>query len=217
MKQIVALAFTQKLNALQQSKACSRNQIYLFLSPAINLFKSSLVISLSRTTRSLRKLIVGFYRSGGCCEEILVPVKIASSDREIKNTKTMDLFSFRTSGQAEGSMSIPNFLSIHIGKFRLSLLGVIKGGMGIRWFDKPSVFKKPPLGFDTQATRPAKHRCKGQISLPLSTQLVLFDLKKSNLETPLSPSPFTLLGWASLDAPTPNKLLVGIVELSLEK
>lgn len=34
-------------------------------------------------------------------------------------------------------MSIPNFLSIHIGKFRLSLLGVIKGGMGIRWFDKP--------------------------------------------------------------------------------
>lgn len=33
-------------------------------------------------------------------------------------------------------MSIPNFLSIHIGKFRLSLLGVIKGGMGIRWFDK---------------------------------------------------------------------------------
>lgn len=34
-------------------------------------------------------------------------------------------------------MSIPNFLSIHIGKLRLSLLGVIKGGMGIRWFDKP--------------------------------------------------------------------------------
>lgn len=34
-------------------------------------------------------------------------------------------------------MSIPNFLSIHIGKFRLSLLGVLKGGMGIRWFDKP--------------------------------------------------------------------------------
>lgn len=31
----------------------------------------------------------------------------------------------------------PNFLSIHIGKFRLYLLGVIKGGMGIRWFDKP--------------------------------------------------------------------------------
>ena len=26
-----------------------------------------------------------------------------------------------------------------------------------------------------------------------------------------------LLGWASLDAPTHNKLLVGIVELSLEK
>lgn len=42
------------------------------------------MISLSRTTRSLRKLIVGFYRSGSCCEEILVPVKIASNDREIK-------------------------------------------------------------------------------------------------------------------------------------
>lgn len=42
------------------------------------------MISLSRTTRSLRKLIVGFYRSGGCCEEILVPVKIASNDREKK-------------------------------------------------------------------------------------------------------------------------------------
>ncbi len=50
------------------------------------------MISLSRTTRSLRKLIVGFYRSGGCSEEILVPVKIASSDREIRNTKTIDLF-----------------------------------------------------------------------------------------------------------------------------
>lgn len=34
-------------------------------------------------------------------------------------------------------MSIPNFLSIHMGKWRLSLLGVIKGGMGIGWFDKP--------------------------------------------------------------------------------
>jgi len=45
------------------------------------------VSSLSRTNQSLRKLLVGFYRSGGCCEEILVPVKIASSDREIKNTK----------------------------------------------------------------------------------------------------------------------------------
>jgi len=50
------------------------------------------VISLSRTTRSLRKLIVGFYRSGGCCEEILVPVKIASNDREIKNTKNIAIF-----------------------------------------------------------------------------------------------------------------------------
>uniref|UniRef100_A0A6N2NJ21 Cytochrome c assembly protein domain-containing protein n=1 Tax=Salix viminalis TaxID=40686 RepID=A0A6N2NJ21_SALVM len=40
----------------------------------------------------LRKLIVGFYRSESCCEEILVPVKIAS---------------------------------------------IIKGGIGIRWFDKP--------------------------------------------------------------------------------
>lgn len=61
----------------------------ILLSPAINLFQSSLVISLSRTTRSLRKLIV---RSGGCCEEILVPVKIASSDREIKKKKTIDFF-----------------------------------------------------------------------------------------------------------------------------
>ena len=50
------------------------------------------MISLSRTTRSLRKLIVGFYRSEGCCEEILVPVKIASSDWEIRNTKTIALF-----------------------------------------------------------------------------------------------------------------------------
>uniref|UniRef100_A0A3Q7EF54 Uncharacterized protein n=1 Tax=Solanum lycopersicum TaxID=4081 RepID=A0A3Q7EF54_SOLLC len=38
------------------------------------------------------KLIVGFYRSGGCCEEILVPVKIASNDREIKNTKNIAIF-----------------------------------------------------------------------------------------------------------------------------
>ena len=50
------------------------------------------MISLSRTTRSLRKLIVGFYRSGSCCEEILVPVKIASSDREIINKKTIAFF-----------------------------------------------------------------------------------------------------------------------------
>lgn len=50
------------------------------------------MISLSRTTRSLRKLIVGFYCSGGCCEEILVSVKIASSDREIINTKTIAFF-----------------------------------------------------------------------------------------------------------------------------
>lgn len=34
-------------------------------------------------------------------------------------------------------MSIPNILSIHIAKFRLSPQGVIKGGMGIRRFDKP--------------------------------------------------------------------------------
>ncbi|KAK4851188.1 hypothetical protein QYF36_013068 [Acer negundo] len=33
---------------------------------------TSMRISLSRTTRSLRKLIVGFYCSEGCCEEILV-------------------------------------------------------------------------------------------------------------------------------------------------
>jgi hypothetical protein len=32
-------------------------------------------------------------------------------------------------------MSIP--LSIHINKLRLSLLGVIKGGKGIRWFELP--------------------------------------------------------------------------------
>lgn len=92
MKQIVALAFTQKVYAPYQSKACSRNQIHSFLSPAINLFQSSLVISLSRTSRSHRKLIVGFYRSGGCCEEILVPVKIASKDRERKKKKAISLF-----------------------------------------------------------------------------------------------------------------------------
>lgn len=34
-------------------------------------------------------------------------------------------------------MSILNFLSIYIGKLWLSPLGVIKGGIGIRWFDKP--------------------------------------------------------------------------------
>jgi hypothetical protein len=55
------------------------------------------VISLSRTTRSLRKLIVGFYRSESCCEEILVPVKIASNDREIINKKIIALF-FQHSG-----------------------------------------------------------------------------------------------------------------------
>lgn len=73
-------------------------------------------------------------------------------------------------------MSIPNFLSIHIGKFRL---GVIKGGIGIRWFDKP---------------RKNNHR-------------LVLTLKR----------PALLLGWASLYAPTPNKVLVEIVELSLEK
>ena len=76
-------------------------------------------------------------------------------------------------------MSIPNFLSIHIGKFRLSLLGVIKGGIGIRWFDKP---------------RKNNHR-------------LVLTLKR----------PAPLLGWASFDASTPNKLRVEIVELSLEK
>ena len=111
-------------------------------------------------------------------------------------------------------MSIPNFLSIHIGKFRL---GVIKGGIGIRRFDKPRKNKQPPLGFDTQATRPAKHRCKGWISPPLST--LLFDLKNPTWKHPQKTLYLQapLLGWASLDAPTPNKLLVGIVELSLEK
>ena len=62
----------------------------ILLSPVINLFQSSLVISLSISHyRSLRKLIV---RSGGCCEEILVPVKIAYSDREIQKWKTIDFF-----------------------------------------------------------------------------------------------------------------------------
>ncbi|MCD9646876.1 Rpoc1p [Datura stramonium] len=65
-------------------------------------------------------------------------------------------------------MSISNFLSIHIGKFRLSLLGVINGGMGICWFDKPKknnhrfvlTLKRPALlkkidskGFDTFRNR----------------------------------------------------------------
>lgn len=100
-------------------------------------------------------------------------------------------------------MSILNFLSIYIGKFRLSPLGVIKGGIGIRWFDKPRKNKEPPLGFDTQATRPAKHRCKGQISPPLSTQLVLFDLKNPTWKLYLPQKTLylqaPLLGWASLD------------------
>ena len=64
----------------------------ILLSPAINLFQSSLVISLSISHSSkscLRKLIV---RSGGCCEEILVPVKIAYSDGEIQKRKTIDFF-----------------------------------------------------------------------------------------------------------------------------
>lgn len=67
---------------------------------------------------------------------------------------------------------------------------------------------------------PAKHRCKGYISPPLSTQLVLFDLKttwKLDLPQKTLYLQAPLLGWASLGAPTPNKLLVGIVELSLEK
>uniref|UniRef100_A0A6N2KNU4 Uncharacterized protein n=1 Tax=Salix viminalis TaxID=40686 RepID=A0A6N2KNU4_SALVM len=60
----------------------------------------------------LRKLIVGFYRSESCCEEILVPVKIASSGR------------------------IYVYPQLHIGN--LCFYGrVIKGGIGIRWFDKP--------------------------------------------------------------------------------
>ncbi|KAL5760524.1 hypothetical protein ACOSQ2_019362 [Xanthoceras sorbifolium] len=37
-------------------------------------------------------MCVRFYYSGGCCEEILVSVKIASSDREIINTKTIAFF-----------------------------------------------------------------------------------------------------------------------------
>uniref|UniRef100_A0A6N2N9V7 Uncharacterized protein n=1 Tax=Salix viminalis TaxID=40686 RepID=A0A6N2N9V7_SALVM len=68
---------------------------------------------------------------------------------------------------------------LHIGKFVLFLRGVIKGGIGIRWFDKP---------------RKNNHR-------------LVLTLKR----------PALLLGWASLYAPTPNKVLVEIVELSLEK
>ena len=52
-------------------------------------------------------------------------------------------------------------------------------------------------------------------------QLVLFDLKNPTWKQYLPQKTLylqaPLLGWASLDAPTPNKLLVGIVELSLEK
>lgn len=78
-------------------------------------------------------------------------------------------------------MSIPNFLSIHIGKLRL---GVIKGGMGIRWFDKP----RKNHQFDTQATRPlpnidAKVRLN-HLYLPNESYLI----EKSNLETPRKPS-----------------------------
>jgi len=122
----------------------------------------------------LRKLIVGFYRSESCCEEILVPVKIASSDREIINTKTIVLYpTLRIGGR------IYVYPQLHIGKFLLFLRGVIKGGIGIRWFDKP---------------RKNNHR-------------LVLTLKR----------PALLLGWASLYAPTPNKVLVEIVELSLEK
>ncbi|TXG46760.1 hypothetical protein EZV62_026054 [Acer yangbiense] len=79
-------------------------------------------------------------------------------------------------------MSIPNFLSIHIGKFRL---GVIKGGIGIRRFDKPRKNKQPPLGFDTQATRPAKHRCKEDSSLfflLMGLKDLLFTARASGLD-----------------------------------
>ena len=93
-------------------------------------------------------------------------------------------------------MSIPNFLAIHIGKFRLSLLGVIKGGIGIRWFDKP---RKNNHRLVLTIKRPA---------LPNIDAKVRFH--HLYLQAPL-------LGWASLDAPTLNKLLVEIVELSLEK
>ena len=90
-------------------------------------------------------------------------------------------------------MSIPNFLAIHIGKFRL---GVIKGGIGIRWFDKP---RKNNHRLVLTLKRPA---------LPNIDAKVRFH--HLYLQAPL-------LGWASLDAPTLNKLLVEIVELSLEK
>uniref|UniRef100_A0A2N9GHJ8 Cytochrome c assembly protein domain-containing protein n=1 Tax=Fagus sylvatica TaxID=28930 RepID=A0A2N9GHJ8_FAGSY len=65
--------------------------------------------------------------------------------------------------------------------------------MGIRWFDKP---------------RKNNHRLVLTLKRPALPNI---DAKKTlYLQAPL-------LGWASLDAPTPNKLLVGIVELSLEK
>ncbi|KAB1225122.1 hypothetical protein CJ030_MR1G017999 [Morella rubra] len=65
--------------------------------------------------------------------------------------------------------------------------------MGIRRFDKP---------------RKNNHRLVLTLKRPALPNI---DAKKTlYLQAPL-------LGWASLDAPTPNKLLVGIVELSLEK
>lgn len=57
---------TSQAPSIRQQESVMDWSAFSFLSPAINLFQSSLVISLSCTTRSLRKLIVGFYRSESC-------------------------------------------------------------------------------------------------------------------------------------------------------
>ncbi|MCD7449770.1 hypothetical protein HAX54_001339, partial [Datura stramonium] len=101
---------------------CFDPSVRHFSVPAINLFQSILVISLSRTTRSLRKLIVGFYRRGGCYEEILVPVKIASNDQEIKNTKNIAIFpTFRIGGRIYVHPQLPFELFVDTDKVRKNL------------------------------------------------------------------------------------------------
>lgn len=62
-------------------------------------------------------------------------VKIASSDRKIRNKKPIALFpTLWIGGRIYVHPQLP-FNPPH--RLRLSLLGIIKKGMGIRWFDKP--------------------------------------------------------------------------------
>ena len=104
-------------------------------------------------------------------------------------------------------MSIPNFLSIHIGKFLLFLRGVIKGGIGIRWFDKP---RKNNHHLVLTLKRPALLNIDAKVRFH-HLYLPYIDLKNPTWKQYLPQKTLYLqLGWASFDAPTPNKLLVGI-------